>query len=103
MARPPKLAVQRIAIDRSGYDHTGAYWGAGPPVYIVTKTAVDADSGEEASFSVTLRARSAGEARTKAASDIARQEAQACNVTSGPLAPSPASRKRRAFKPPMPR
>jgi hypothetical protein len=63
-----KFDVQRIAVNAQGYDSTGAYWGAGPDVFIVT-TAGGADE-------VTVRAKSAGEARAKATAELARQPGQ---------------------------
>lgn len=63
-----KLDVQRIAVNAHGYDSTGAYWGAGPDVFIVTTTG-GADE-------VTVRARSAAEARTKAIAEFERQPRQ---------------------------
>lgn len=74
MSRPRKpagvagLDVERIAVNGAGYDDTGAYWGAGPDVFIVTTN----DGADE----VIVRAMSAGEARTKAAAELARQAGQ---------------------------
>lgn len=50
-----KLDVQRIHVNRDGYDTDGAYWGAGPDVFVVTA----AGGAEE----ITVRAKSAAEAR----------------------------------------
>lgn len=66
--KPPKLAVQRIAVNAQGYDATGAYWGSGPDVFIVT-TGGGADE-------VTVRAKSASEARAKAAIELERKPGQ---------------------------
>lgn len=63
-----KLDVQRVAVNAQGYDSTGAYWGAGPDVFIVT-TADGADK-------VTVRAKSAAEARTKATAELDRKPGQ---------------------------
>lgn len=66
--KPPALAsleLKRISIDRDGYDHTGAYWGAGQPVYIV--------STADAAHEITLRARNARTARRLAQRLLARQ------------------------------
>ncbi|MEQ1711745.1 MAG: hypothetical protein ABL908_10120 [Hyphomicrobium sp.] len=49
--------LQCIRIDAQGYDSSGAYWGAGPDVYIATF----AEGAEE----ITVRATSRSEARTK--------------------------------------
>jgi len=51
------IDLQCIRIDAQGYDDSGAYWGAGPNVYIATS----AEGAEE----ITVRATSAGEARAK--------------------------------------
>ena len=56
----PKLDVQRIRVDAKGYDSSGAYWGAGPDVFIVTTP----DGREE----MTIRAGNAAEARAKSTS-----------------------------------
>lgn len=56
--------LQRIRVDRQGYDATGAYWGAGPDVFIATS---DDDSDQ-----VTVRARSVKEARDKIAAELER-------------------------------
>jgi hypothetical protein len=63
-----KLDVQRIAVNAQGYDSSGVYWGAGPDVFIVTT----AGGGDE----VTVRAKSAAEARTKAEAELARKPGQ---------------------------
>ena len=67
-ATAAKLEIQRIAVDPRGYDSTGAYWGAGPDVFIATT----ADGSDE----VTVRAKSVADARTKAAAELARQPGQ---------------------------
>lgn len=59
-----KLSLQRIRVKADGYDQTGAYWGAGPDVYIATTP----DGATE----VTVRAKSIAEAREKAAAELAR-------------------------------
>lgn len=64
-----KLDVQRIRVNREGYDATGAYWGAGPDVFIVTTP----DGAEE----LTLRAANAAEARSKADAELAGKAAAA--------------------------
>jgi hypothetical protein len=60
-----RLDVQRIRVNAQGYDSTGAYWGAGPDVFIATT----ADGAEE----VTVRARNVAAAREKVAAELARQ------------------------------
>lgn len=67
-AAAAKLELQRIAVDAQGYDSTGAYWGAGPDVFIATT----ADGADE----VTVRAQSVAEARTKATAELARRPGQ---------------------------
>lgn len=32
----PRLSLQRVRIDRGGYDSGGAYWGLGEPLYVAT-------------------------------------------------------------------
>jgi hypothetical protein len=59
-----KPAMQRIRVDAQGYDRSGAYWGAGPDVFI----AASADGSDE----ITVRARSAAEARQEVAAELAR-------------------------------
>jgi hypothetical protein len=63
-----RLAVQRIAVNAQGYDSSGAYWGAGPNVFIVTT--------EDGADEVTVRAKSAAEARAKAAVELERPPGQ---------------------------
>ncbi|MGO9547292.1 MAG: hypothetical protein ACLPPF_21180 [Rhodomicrobium sp.] len=60
-----RLDVQRIRVNAQGYDSSGAYWGAGPDVFIATL----ADGAEE----VTVRARNVAEARKKVAAELARK------------------------------
>ncbi len=60
-----KLTLQRIRVTADGYDQTGAYWGAGPDVYIATTP----DGATE----ITVRAKSAAEARGKAVDELARK------------------------------
>lgn len=56
------LDIQRIRVNRQGYDASGAYWGVGPDVFL----AVTADGAEE----VTVRAENAKEARSKVAAEL---------------------------------
>lgn len=60
----PKHALQRIRVDAKGYDDTGAYWGAGPDVFIATS----GDGSDE----ITVRANNVKEAREKIAAELAR-------------------------------
>jgi hypothetical protein len=60
-----KFDIQRVRINRDGYDGSGAYWGAGPDVFIATT----ADGVDE----ITVRARNISDAREKAAAELARQ------------------------------
>ena len=60
-----RLDIQRIRVNRAGYDSSGAYWGAGPDVFIATT----ADGRDE----ITVRARNVSDARQKIAAQLARQ------------------------------
>jgi hypothetical protein len=53
---------QRIRVDGEGYDSSGAYWGAGPDVFIATS----ADGTDE----ITVRAKTIAEARQKVAAEL---------------------------------
>jgi hypothetical protein len=66
--KPAKLAVQRIAVNAQGYDNSGAYWGAGQDVFIVTT--------DGAADEMTVRAKSAAEARAKALIELERKPGQ---------------------------
>lgn len=59
-----RLDVQRIRVNAEGYDRGGAYWGAGPDVFIASTP----DGAQE----ITVRAKSAAEAREKVAAELAR-------------------------------
>lgn len=59
-----KLSLQRIRVRADGYDEAGAYWGAGLDVYVATTP--------DGSTDVTVRAKTAAEARKKAAAELAR-------------------------------
>lgn len=65
----PKHEIQRIRVDRAGYDASGAYWGAGPDVFIATNR----DGQDE----ITVRARNVAEARAKVAAELGRKPGQA--------------------------
>jgi hypothetical protein len=67
------LEVQRIRVNRDGYDSDGAYWGAGPDVFVVTT----AGGTEE----ITVRAKSAAEAR-----QLATQQLEASEIATAPKA-----------------
>ena len=64
----PNLDIQRVRVNREGYDTSGAYWGVGPDVFIATT----ADGAQE----ITVRAKSVAEAREKVAAELARPPAQ---------------------------
>ena len=63
-ATAPKLDIQRVRVNRGGYDASGAYWGAGLDVFIAST----ADGARE----ITVRAKSVTEAREKVAVELAR-------------------------------
>lgn len=60
----PKMELQRIRVRSDGYDASGAYWGAGPDVFV----AILQDGTQE----ITVRAKSAADARTKVMAELAR-------------------------------
>jgi hypothetical protein len=60
----PKMELQRIRVRSDGYDASGAYWGAGPDVFIA--------SGQDGNQEITVRAKSTTEARTKVMAELAR-------------------------------
>lgn len=60
----PKMELQRIRVRSDGYDASGAYWGAGPDVFV----AILQDGTQE----ITVRAKSAADARTKIIAELAR-------------------------------
>ena len=59
-----KPDIQRVRVNRQGYDASGAYWGAGPDIFIA--------SLNEGAQEITVRAKSITEARAKVAAEIAR-------------------------------
>jgi hypothetical protein len=59
---PADHDIQRVRINRDGYDASGAYWGAGPDVFIATS----ADGADE----ITVRAKTIAEARLKVAAEL---------------------------------
>jgi hypothetical protein len=61
----PKLDIQRLHVNRDGYDATGAYWGAGLDVFIATTP----DGADE----ITVRARNVADAREKVAAELTRR------------------------------
>ncbi len=60
----PKLELQRVRVRANGYDASGAYWGAGPDVFVA--------SVQNGAQEITVRAKSSGEARTKVMAELAR-------------------------------
>lgn len=63
-AEAQKLELQRIRIRADGYDARGAYWGAGPDVFIASLQ----DGAQE----ISVRATSPAEARNKVMAELAR-------------------------------
>lgn len=59
----PQMELQRIRVGTDGYDSSGAYWGAGHDVFIASLR-----NGEQ---EITVRAKSAVEARTKVMAELA--------------------------------
>ena len=59
-----KPDIQRIRVNAQGYDASGAYWGAGPDVFIASLN----DGAQE----ITVRAKSLADAREKLAAELAR-------------------------------
>lgn len=57
--------IQRIRVGRDGYDASGAYWGAGPDVFIATS----ADGADQ----VTVRARTTTAARAGIDAELTRR------------------------------
>ena len=72
-----KHEFQRIRVNRDGYDSSGAYWGAGPDVFIATS--------EDGADEITVRARNVSEAQKKVADKLAREPGQARNGKSDPI------------------
>jgi hypothetical protein len=60
-----KFDIQRVRVNRDGYDASGAYWGAGHDVFVATTP----DGAEE----ITVRARNVADARDKVSAELARQ------------------------------
>lgn len=60
----PSYELQRIRVNADGYDNSGAYWGAGPDVFIATS--------QDNSDQVTVRAKTVRQARDKLAAELAR-------------------------------
>lgn len=56
---PVKFYLQRVLIDRGGYDPGGAYWGIGEPLYVAF------GDGEEEQQEFFTRAKSREEAEEK--------------------------------------
>jgi hypothetical protein len=62
--RASSMEMQRIRVNKHGYDADGAYWGSGPDVFIATLR----DGAQE----VTVRASSIAQARDKVIAELAR-------------------------------
>jgi hypothetical protein len=60
----PDMEFQRVRVGADGYDRDGAYWGAGPDVFIATL--------HNGAQEITVRAKSVAEARDKVAAELAR-------------------------------
>lgn len=58
--------IQRIRVNAQGYDSDGAYWGAGPDVFIATS-----DDGRD---EITVRAKSLKDAKAKIAAELDRAQ-----------------------------
>jgi hypothetical protein len=58
------MEMQRVRVNKRGYDADGAYWGAGPDVFIATLR----DGAQE----ITVRATSLTQAREKVTAELAR-------------------------------
>ena len=72
-----KHDIQRIRVNRDGYDASGAYWGAGPDVFIVRIARLRHDAtSPEGDDEITVRARNVTEARAKVAAEVARKPGQ---------------------------
>lgn len=63
-----KLDIQRIRVNAEGYDSSGAYWGAGPDVFIASIPA-----GQGRNEEITVRATSMKDAHARIDAEIARQ------------------------------
>jgi hypothetical protein len=63
-----RLSVQRVHVNRGGYDPGGRYWGVGSKLYLV--------EDQDFTASTYVRAKDAGEARIKGAAEIDRQIAR---------------------------
>lgn len=73
----PKLELQRIRVRADGYDASGAYWGAGPDVFVA--------SLQDGAQDITVRAKSAAEAGQKVATELARAPGAAKVAKRDPL------------------
>jgi hypothetical protein len=73
MTRPP-FDIQRIRVRADGYDADGAYWGAGPDVFIAQVARDRSDATATVSNDqITVRAKTIAEARRKIEAELARQ------------------------------
>lgn len=70
----PKHDIQRIRVDAQGFDSDGAYWGAGPDVFIARIVPPrHAATSKEDSDQITVRARNMTEARKRIADELVRK------------------------------
>jgi hypothetical protein len=81
-----KLDIQRIRVNAEGYDRGGAYWGAGPDVFIASTP----DGTEQ----VTIRAANLIEARQKAAKEMAANGPPAGTAEREPIGGHPTRKSR---------
>ncbi len=81
-----KLDMQRLRINAEGYDQGGAYWGAGPDVFIATTP----DGAEQ----VTVRATGMVEARKKAAHELTANGAVEPGAKREPIGGHPSHKRR---------
>lgn len=73
----PDMDLQRIRVRADGYDASGAYWGAGPDVFIATLR----DGAQD----ITVRATTATDARSKVAAELARAPGAPRTTPAAPL------------------
>lgn len=68
-----RFELQRIRVNAQGYDTSGAYWGAGPDVFIA--------ASPEGNDEIMVRASTVKEAREKIAAELARAPGEARRAT----------------------
>ncbi len=83
------LSLQRIRVKADGYDHTGAYWGAGPDVFIATT--------RDRATEITVRAKSIADAREKATAELARKPGEARTGPREPIGGASSNKTRYEF------